>query len=351
MLGTRPITLYIAALLSSTLDAQPLQRPLCGEGRELCSDDELQIGFGREWRESVFESAEFAAGTPITAALVLSVESSSIRGIATAIAHDPDVLELPAQGLRALHPLFEQADSEGFLALRTVTMHAGRTTGFLVSVIPSFVDLVYLPVGRIPLVEMTYELRSDAGTEGTRIAFSELLGDPPVQTVLTIERPTHPPLVVGPEGNCIDGVDNDLDGLIDRDDIDCDGPLAETWRPRFVTDGLVRRARRGDAAARPASFLRGDCDGDGDATTMRDALVLLSYVFLSGLEPSCLDACDTDGDDPAALTVSDAVYALNHALFGDSPPPLPYPECGPSPSDRASTRGCRLESSRCAETP
>ncbi len=89
-------------------------------------------------------------------------------------------------------------------------------------------------------------------------------------------------------------------------------------------------------------FLRGDCDGDGQASgSVSDALVLLLYNFAGGSEPLCFAACDADGDGQVVGRVTDAVYLLNNSFLSGPPPVPPYPFCAPAPvSDSDQILGC-----------
>jgi hypothetical protein len=78
-----------------------------------------------------------------------------------------------------------------------------------------------------------------------------------------------------------------------------------------------------------ATFLRGDCNGDGEVTGLvTDAVFLLTFNFLGGPEPPCRAACDSNGDGQFAGQVTDAVYILSHNFLGGPPPPAPFPGCG-----------------------
>jgi endonuclease/exonuclease/phosphatase family metal-dependent hydrolase len=87
-------------------------------------------------------------------------------------------------------------------------------------------------------------------------------------------------------------------------------------------------------------FRRGDLDGDG-ALEVRDALVLLRWLFAGGGPPSCPEAADCDGD--GKLGLSDAIRLLLHISAAGPPPAAPYPECGRSPGGLGCTgaTGCR----------
>ena len=72
------------------------------------------------------------------------------------------------------------------------------------------------------------------------------------------------------------------------------------------------------------SFLRGDCDGDGQVSgQVSDALFLLGFNFLGSPEPSCLAACDANGDGAVRSGVADAIYLLTASFLGGPPPPAP----------------------------
>ena len=98
------------------------------------------------------------------------------------------------------------------------------------------------------------------------------------------------------------------------------------------------------------TFLRGDGDGDGDGdgngdgnacSGVNDALTLLSWLFGGDARPSCVAACDADGNGEAELTA--AVYGLDYCFKGSMPPVAPFPKCGPgTPADVA--LGCETPS-------
>ena len=80
------------------------------------------------------------------------------------------------------------------------------------------------------------------------------------------------------------------------------------------------------------SFLRGDCDGNGQVFAILDALFLLEFGFIEGTEPPCLAAADTDGNG-IVFAILDSLYLLVWAFQGGPEPPDPGPtECGTDPS-------------------
>jgi len=96
------------------------------------------------------------------------------------------------------------------------------------------------------------------------------------------------------------------------------------------------------AEPRRARFLRGDCNGDGDAATgIAEAIFFLLYSFQGGEKPPCFAACDFDGDGDVFTQVTDIIYLLRHYFMGGDPLPPPYPECGVEPEP--STVSCDTE--------
>ena len=76
-------------------------------------------------------------------------------------------------------------------------------------------------------------------------------------------------------------------------------------------------------------FRRGDCRVDG-LVNVSDAIELLGTLFL-GEFPICPDACDTD--DSGEVTLTDAVFLLQHLFTGGRAPPSPGANrCGFDPS-------------------
>jgi hypothetical protein len=94
-----------------------------------------------------------------------------------------------------------------------------------------------------------------------------------------------------------------------------------------------------------SKFLRGDANNSGKVD-ISDAQYILSFLFLGGPAPKCLDAGDTNDDtrdtddDTSTLDLSDGVYLLNWLFLGGRIPPPPSPPdeigeapvCGPDPT-------------------
>jgi hypothetical protein len=100
------------------------------------------------------------------------------------------------------------------------------------------------------------------------------------------------------------------------------------WYPGSPPDILALHYSASGPA--PATFIRGDCNGDGEATgSMTDAIFLLEYLFMGGGSPPCATACDAD--DTREVDIADPIFILVYQFLGGSPPPPPFPECGLAP--------------------
>ena len=75
----------------------------------------------------------------------------------------------------------------------------------------------------------------------------------------------------------------------------------------------------------PVTFVRGDCNSDGNLD-LSDPIAILGYAFGPDPEPTCLAACDANAD--ASVGLVDAIGLLATLFSGGFPPPPPFPECG-----------------------
>ena len=87
----------------------------------------------------------------------------------------------------------------------------------------------------------------------------------------------------------------------------------------------------------PATFLRGDCSGDGKAD-IADVTCALDWLFAGGSEPGCLAAANTNGDDK--VDIADPVSLLNFLFGGGTAPAAPFPDCGPGTLEADEQLGC-----------
>lgn len=76
-------------------------------------------------------------------------------------------------------------------------------------------------------------------------------------------------------------------------------------------------------------FIRGDTNSDADLD-IADAVFTLSYLFVDGSAPTCLDSADANDD--RSVDIADAIAVLGYlfAAFGDLP--APFGECGADPT-------------------
>ena len=110
-----------------------------------------------------------------------------------------------------------------------------------------------------------------------------------------------------------------------------------TARPPTI-DSLVVKAE-------PVRFLRGDCNGDGN-TDVSDAVTMLRASFSRGVERPCLSACDVNGDG-AITGVVDAIGLLTWMFIGGVEIPAPSPNCGPGSLLSDLAVGCEASPAAC----
>jgi len=77
-------------------------------------------------------------------------------------------------------------------------------------------------------------------------------------------------------------------------------------------------------------FRRGDVDGSG-VLDLSDPIFSLTFQFMGGSKPGCMDAADAD--DSGTVDLSDPIFSLTFQFMGGTPPPAPGPTtCGPDPT-------------------
>ena len=134
------------------------------------------------------------------------------------------------------------------------------------------------------LLDINYQINASPGNQ-VNLCFCDTIGQPPVETIITVENTTHVPTQV------------------------CGSIVAVSGAPPII---------------------RGDCNDDG-ACNIGDAIFILDVLFGGGGSANCKNACDTNDD--GALNIADPTYKLNFLfLVGSPPPPSPYPDCGPDPT-------------------
>ena len=77
-------------------------------------------------------------------------------------------------------------------------------------------------------------------------------------------------------------------------------------------------------------FKRGDADGSGKLD-LTDAIFSLTFQFMGGTRPACMDTADAD--DSGKVDLTDAIFTLTFQFMGGTAPPAPGPAtCGPDPT-------------------
>jgi hypothetical protein len=113
-----------------------------------------------------------------------------------------------------------------------------------------------------------------------------------------------------------------------------DAGLAE-GAPATDIDGTSRPCGGGvdigayEACFPPIPFRRGDVNADMELD-LSDAVFTLSYLFLGGPAPGCLQSADANDSDEVDLT--DAIYLLNFLFLSGPEPGAPFAACGLDPT-------------------
>jgi len=162
------------------------------------------------------------------------------------------------------------------------------TVGVLVDTKPPFDGQVIPNIGRpLPLVYVEGSVKRSA-RENVEFQLADGLGTPPLSNVY----------------------------VVDNDSV----PVTELSQGFIWVDGVERPV--------PA-FLRGDSNHD-QVIDMTDAIAILSYKFLGGPEPECMDAADINDD--SAVNMTDSVFLLSFLFNGTRAPPAPMPTVGHDPT-------------------
>ena len=336
------ILCLVVSCLAAAAPAQELERTLCHDDDDapclgvgcICVDDRLELVFGGQAETSAWEYDDPDAIVP--GRVYMDVASGQVRGYTFGVAYDSDLIRL-LPGSRGLNigdsvngdPLLSPvtatlpASDGGMLSLRR-NFVGDQEVGFTLSAVLGFRIPVVLPVGRQPLVNCNFELLQDVGSRGTRLTIEPIVSDTSVS--LAIDQLVFPDEVPLPEGNCIDGEDNDADGLVDRDDTDCVQREAVSGVPRRVVDGVVRR--------RTSTFRRGDIDNNG-RVDITDAIGTANFVVGAAASAGtfCEDALDAD--DSGSILLTDALFAFNFLFLSGPAPPPPLNDCALDPTPDA----------------
>ncbi len=119
------------------------------------------------------------------------------------------------------------------------------------------------------------------------------------------------------------GIDRDLDGYYDRDEIDaCSDPADPASVPEPGGCGGIE-------------LVRGDCNASG-GVDISDPIRFLDTMFQGGELYVCDDACDSNDD--GLLTIADPIHFLGYLFQNGMAPPAPFPSCGVDPT--GDSTGC-----------
>lgn len=111
-----------------------------------------------------------------------------------------------------------------------------------------------------------------------------------------------------------------------------DGERPETVEVAFKNeDRYFSEPQVVDCLLLTPTFLRGDCDGNGEIN-ITDPIFLLNHLFLAGPRWYCDDACDAN--DNGRVDQADSLMVLQYLFRGEGPTPAPGPlSCGVDPSE------------------
>ncbi len=222
----------------------------------------------------------------LAATVFLDTRSDMVMGWFYGLRHDPAALTLLGNecgeerfgflcGTDAAEYLVEPSYNHSAV----VGEAEGSEAGFISAVILSFVAPAHLPVGRLnSIAKLIYRVGTVPAT-GTMVRFvsDELRTLPESPTVEVV-------IEVGGDGGGGGG-------------------------PQTVVHGRLEVPF--------VAFRRGDVNDSG-ALEVTDAINFLTWMFLGGPAPACMDAADADNS--GGLGLSDAINVLVFLFGGDAPP-------------------------------
>lgn len=239
-----------------------------------------QISTGQIPILSVTNSEGFAEAIVATS-IQVSCEDS-IHGFSFGLTHDSAILSIPGPNSIRQSSLLTSLNNGAGPDFFNSNIFPSNGNGLTIACVTD----LFAPFDLIPptpgasLLEIDYLIATDApvGTV-TPIDFTDLLGTPPVQTVMVLQLQEIAPTILG--------------GTV------------------TVTEPL---------------FIRGDLDQSGGLSLI-DGVLLLYRV--SGLEPpgTCRDSDDINND--GLLTIGDAVYLFQYLFINGPAIPAPTILCGP----------------------
>jgi len=228
-------------------------------------------------------SGEGFAGNTIISTITMSTDTE-LHGFSFGVSHDPLLISIPTTPSISQGPSLESLNLGAGPAFFSVNIAPAGGSGFTIACVTDlFAPFDTIPIAvDDPILQIEYLINQTAPVGSTiPIEFSNLLGSPPVQTVMVFD-------------------------LIE----------------------VVPSTTPGTITVTEPTFLRGDVDQSGSVSLIDG--VLLCYR-VSGLQPpgDCRDADDINDDE--LLTISDAVYLFQYMFVGGPSIPAPSGVCGPDP--------------------
>jgi hypothetical protein len=291
--GLSLILLLVIAGIGAPLCAQDNVETFC-EGDNACLPDSLVF----RWDENneavlVLDSV----GQDLSATVFLDTRSEGVTSWSYGLRHDPAVLTLLADdctddregficgtdaAARAVEPFYNYSEVVG--------SEQGSEVGFISAVVLSFVAPVHLETERFnSLARLTYRV-GEIPPGGTLVRF-----------VADELRPIPDSPAVGIQ------IEVEFGG------------------------GAPSTLVHGKLEVPFINFFRGDVNDSG-ALEVTDAINFLSWMFLGGPAPGCMDAADADNN--GVLGLSDGINILTFLFGGGDAPPMDGTlgsGCGPDP--------------------
>ena len=222
-------------------------------------------------------------GDIVTTSILLTT-TANLHGFSIGVSHDPLVLSIGSAASIRQGATLQALNLGGGPTFFNVNIAPANGTGFTVACVTDlFAPFEQIPVVTAdPILEVDYliDIGSIVGAV-TLIDFTDLLGSPPVDTVMVFDLLEVVPTQTG-----------------------------------------------GSVTITEPHFLRGDLNQNGSLSLL-DGVLLLYRV--AGLETagSCRDADDINDD--GLLTIGDAVYLFQYLYVGGAAVPSPFGTCGPDP--------------------
>ena len=264
----------------------------------------------------IASSGEGEAGESVSVPILLDGSDIEPTGVALGIAHDDEVLTLTGITMGAAVAALDEPDGPDFWVSNVDPTDGPGGFFAFVAVVGGVITPLPSEDG-LELAVYEYDISDDAEADSsTDLDFTEELraapGAPPVaiEVVNGLEQ-TRLTLEAGEVG---------------------------------VVGGSVNIL--GDLSRLP--FLRGDADGNGTVSGLRDGLFLLRFGFQEGKAPPCADAADAD-DNGTVNGLTDALRMLRWGFEEGPEPPAPGAETCDTDPTADDDLGCDVASPTCLD--